>query len=129
MNASKLVCAALVFSFTLVFSCTLIAAEPRLVRMAAVPETKIVRKVAPVYPPDALDHQVQGVVKIKIMIAADGHVAQAHIVSGHPLLIQAALQAVRQWVFQPMGSEDQPIRVATEVEVPFHLSPNGAATK
>jgi len=129
MNAWKLVCAAMVFSLTLL--ATLSAADARIVRMAAVPEAKIVRKVPPVYPPDALDHQVQGVVKIKIMIAADGHVAQAHIVSGHPLLIQAALQAVRQWVFQPMGTEDQPIRVATQVEVPFHLSAsaNGVAAQ
>lgn len=115
MHASKLICAALLVSVTLA------AAGARIVRMASVPESKIVRKVAPVYPPDAIDHQVQGVVKLKILIAADGHVEQAHIVSGHPLLVQSALQSVRQWVFQPMTSEDQPVRVATQVEVPFHL--------
>jgi len=115
MHASKLICAALLVSVSLA------AASARVVRMASVPESKIVRKVAPVYPPDAIDHQVQGIVKLKILIAADGHVEQAHIVSGHPLLVQSALQSVRQWVFQPMTSEDQPVRVATQVEVPFRL--------
>jgi protein TonB len=117
----KLICAAAVFSLTLA------AADPQIVRMDSIPEAKIVRKAQPVYPPDALDHHVQGVVKIKILIAADGHVEQAHIAGGHPLLVHAALQAVRQWVFQPMGSEEQPIRVATQVEVPFRLDAAGAA--
>jgi protein TonB len=121
MHVSKLVCAAILLSVMLS------AADARIVRMASVPEDKIARKVAPVYPPDALDHQVQGVVKIKVMIAPDGHVAQAHIVRGHPLLIQAALQAVRQWVFQPMGTENEPIRVATQVDVPFRLPANNTA--
>lgn len=120
MNAWKLICSAAVFSLTLG------AADP-IVRMASIPEAKIVRKVQPAYPPDALDHHVQGVVKIKIIIAADGHVEQAHIVSGHALLAHAALQAVRQWVFQPMGSEERPVRVATEVEVPFRLDSSGAS--
>lgn len=95
--------------------------------MTSVPEAKIAHKVQPVYPPDAIDHQVQGIVKIKVLIAPDGHVEQAHIASGHPLLVQAALQAVKQWRFQPLGSEDQPIRVATEVEVPFRLHAIGGS--
>ncbi|HLX45599.1 MAG TPA: energy transducer TonB [Bryobacteraceae bacterium] len=119
MNASKLICAAAVFCLAVA------AADLKIVRMASVPEGKIAQKVAPVYPPDAIDHHIQGVVKIKVLIAADGHVEQAHIASGHPLLAHAALQAVKQWKFQPLGSEDQPIRVATEVEVPFRLNAPG----
>jgi TonB family protein len=121
MNAWKLIGAAAALCLTVA------AADLKIVRMASVPEAKIARKVQPVYPPDAIDHQIQGVVKIKILIAADGHVEQAHIASGHPLLRYAALQAVRQWVFRPLGSEEQPIRVATEVEVPFRLPASGAA--
>jgi TonB family protein len=117
----KLICAALACALTLA------AADARVVPMTSIPEAKIVRKVQPVYPPDAIVHHIEGVVKIKIVIGTDGHVTQAHIVGGHPLLVHSALQAVRQWVFQPMGSEDQPIRVATQVEVPFHLS--ATATK
>jgi TonB family protein len=119
MNASKLVCAAAVFCLALA------AADLKIVRMASVPEAKIAQKVQPVYPPDAIDHHIQGIVKIKVLIAADGHVEQAHIASGHPLLAHAALQAVKQWKFQPLGAEDQPIRVATEVEVPFRLNAIG----
>jgi protein TonB len=119
MNVWKLMCAAAICSLTVA------AADHRIVHVASVPEAKILHKVAPVYPPDAIDHQVQGVVKIKVLIAADGHVEQAHIASGHPLLVHAALQAVRQWKFQPLGSEEQPMRVATQVEVPFRLSAPG----
>jgi protein TonB len=121
MNVWKLLSAAAICCLTLA------AADRRIVRMESVPDAKIVHKVAPVYPPDAIDHRVQGVVKIKVLIAPDGHVEQAHIAGGHPLLGQAALQAVRQWQFQPLGTEDQPTRVITQVEVPFRLSAIGAA--
>lgn len=121
MNVWKLIGTAAILSLTLA------AADPQIVRMASLPEGKILRKVPAAYPPDALDHHIQGVVKIKILIAADGHVEQAHIVSGHPLLTHAALQAVRQWVFAPMGSEEQPIRVATQVDVPFRLDEPGVS--
>jgi len=122
MNGLKLMCAALLCSVALA------GAEARVARMASIPEGKIVHKVQPVYPPDAIDQHVEGVVKIKILIGADGHVTKAHIASGHPLLVHAALQAVRQWVYQPLGSDDQPLRVATEVEVPFRLSTLRGAT-
>ena len=63
-----------------------------------------------------------GVVKLKILIAADGHVEQAHIVSGHPLLVQAAKDAVSQWQYKPTLLNGEPVEVVTTIEVNFTLS-------
>jgi protein TonB len=110
---------------TAAFSIVLAAADSRIVRTVSVPESKITHKLQPVYPPDALDQHIQGVVKIKILIGTDGHVEQARLVSGHPLLAPAAIQAVKHWVFEPPTSEGQPVRLATQVEIPFRLDGNG----
>ena len=101
------------------------ADDVKLVRMQAMPESKILHKEQPVYPPDAAEHHIQGLVKLSVMIGTDGHVDRIHLVSGHRLLAQAAMQAVRRWVFAPTEAEGHAVKVMTQISVPFDLDAYG----
>ena len=100
-----------------------VIAEPysAVMHLRSVPDSQIVTKAQPVYPPDAADARIQGVVRIRILIGTNGHVQSAHLLSGNKLLAPAALQAVRQRVYKPFESQGKPVRVMTEVEIPFAL--------
>src|ERR1700722_55676 len=76
------------------------ATDRDIIRTQLIPESKIVRKVQPVYPANAADLHIEGTVKIAVVIAKDGHIENLRLISGHPLLAPAALQAVRQWKFE-----------------------------
>ena len=106
-------------------SLSLFAADMPMVRMRSMPESKIVTKVRPAYPPDAADLRIHGVVKMTVNIDQNGKVTSARLLSGHPLLAPAALQAVRKWVFQPTEVEGKPARVVTEIDIPFDLDRYG----
>jgi protein TonB len=80
---------------------------------------KLVRKVDPVYPPMAREARIEGTVRLGIVVAKDGQVANIQVNSGHPLLIPAALDAVKQWVYQPTLLNGEPVEVRTEVELKF----------
>jgi TonB family protein len=81
----------------------------------------LVKKVAPVYPPLAKQTRIQGKVKVLVVISKTGSVESVNVVSGHPLLVQAAIDAVRQWQYKPFLVDGQPVTVSTEIEVPFSL--------
>ncbi len=70
----------------------------------------LVRKVDPVYPSPA-----KGTIRIGVIIAKDGHVRSATLTGGDPLFADAALQAVRQWVYRPAVSNWEPVEVRSEV--------------
>jgi len=76
---------------------------------------------APQYPVIAKQTRVQGVVQIDAVLDVDGSVIEMKVVSGHPLLIQAALDAVRQWKYEPSYLNGQPIAVELIVNVTFVL--------
>jgi TonB family protein len=78
----------------------------------------VVKRVDPVYPALALQARIQGVVKLNVTIATDGSVKEIFVASGHPLLIPAALQAAKEWTFQPPVSE-----LTSLVEIAFTLPP------
>ena len=82
--------------------------------------TRLVNKVQPVYPPLARQARIEGVVLYAI-IGKDGSIEQLEVISGHPLLQQAALDAVRQWVYQPTLLEGKPVEVDTTIDVAFQL--------
>jgi TonB family protein len=63
------------------------------------PGISVIKFVAPVYPPIARTARVQGDVKVYLVVATDGTPQQVQVVSGHPMLKDAAMQAVRQWTF------------------------------
>jgi len=91
-------------------------------RMGSTPATSsLVRSVAPVYPPLARAAGVQGVVLLQTTINKSGQVVGVSVISGHPLLTDAAVEAVQQWTYQPMLLNGQPIDVITTVTVNFSL--------
>ncbi len=86
-----------------------------------VQDARILRRVTPAYPPLARQARISGAVLLKAVIAADGTVEQLEVVSGHPLLIQAALTAVQQWRYRPTLLNGQAVPVLTQIEVRFAL--------
>jgi TonB family protein len=78
-----------------------------------------IKDVAPVYPDAARQANVRGVVMVEIKIGTDGAVTDARILRSVPLLDQAALDAVRQWQYQPVVTDGKPIPVTLTVTVPF----------
>ena len=84
-------------------------------------EPKKVRHVPPVYPAMAQQAHVQGIVIIEAIIGTDGHVKEARVLRSKPLLDQAALEAVKQWVFTPSLLNGVPVPVIMTVTVNFTL--------
>ncbi len=87
--------------------------------------TFLLRKVAPTYPPLARQARIQGTVVLSIVISKEGKVRDMKLVSGHPMLASAAIEAVRQWRYRPYLSDDQPVEVETIVRVSFRM-PDGS---
>jgi periplasmic protein TonB len=83
---------------------------------------RVLNRVNPVYPPLARQTRISGTVRLHAIIAKDGTVQQLEVMSGHPLLVQAALDAVRQWRYQPTLLNGEPVEVDTTVDVIFSLN-------
>jgi protein TonB len=88
----------------------------------AVQAAKLVSGPRPAYPPLARATRTQGTVRIQAVIARDGSIRNLHLVSGPPLLVAVALEAVRQWRYQPTLLNGEPVEVITEIDVNFTLS-------
>jgi len=88
----------------------------------AVQAARLVNRVQPVYPPLARQTRISGTVKLHAIIGKDGSVQQLSVESGHPLLVQSALDAVRQWRYQPTLLNGDPVEVDTEIDVIFSLA-------
>lgn len=82
----------------------------------------LVKRINPVYPTLAKSARIQGAVKFTGIIGTDGTIQDLKVVSGHPLLVPAALAAVKQWVYQPTLLNGEPVQVITEITVNFTLS-------
>jgi len=82
---------------------------------------QLVNKTNPASPPLARQVRIQGTVKLEGVIGKDGTVQELKVVSGHPLLIQAALDAVRNWRYRPTMLNGQPVEVITTIDVNFTL--------
>jgi protein TonB len=76
----------------------------------------------PAYPPLARTARVQGTVKLQAIIARDGAIRDLQLISGPPLLVQVAIEAVRQWRYKPTLLNGEPVEVATEIDVTFTLN-------
>ena len=94
---------------------------PRVSIGGKVQAAKLLSGPAPVYPPLARQARISGVVRLEAIISRDGSIMDLRAVSGHPLLIPAALAAVERWVFRPTYLNGEPVEVATEIEVNFAL--------
>jgi protein TonB len=80
---------------------------------------RLAHRVQPIYPEEARKEKIKGTVKLNVIIAQDGKIQQIQVISGHPLLVQAVIDAVRQWEYQPTLLNGQAIEVDTEIEVGF----------
>jgi protein TonB len=82
----------------------------------------LIRQPKPSYPPLAKAARVQGTVKFEAEIGKDGTIQNLHLISGPPLLVQAAMQAVQQWQYKPTLLNGEPVVVITTIDVNFTLS-------
>lgn len=94
----------------------------RLIVGSGVQAAKILVRVTPPYPQLAKQARIQGAVKLEGIIAKDGTIQQLKVISGHPLLVTAALDAVRQWRYRPTHLNGEPVEVIAPIEVNFILS-------
>lgn len=83
---------------------------------------KKINDIRPTYPPLARQTRIQGTVRLHAIIAKDGSIQQLEVLSGHPLLVQSALDAVKQWRYQPTLLNGEPVEVDTTVDVIFSLN-------
>jgi protein TonB len=82
---------------------------------------KLLKKVLPEYPSLAKTARVSGAVRLLGVIAKDGTIQNLEVISGHPLLARAALDAVKQWVYQPTLLNGEPVEVIAPIDVNFIL--------
>jgi len=101
----------------------LVVATPHRVRMSqGVTSGLLIRRIQPVYPPVARIARIQGEVVLKAIINVNGEIENLQLVTGHPMLVPAALAAVRQWRYKPYLLNGQPVEVETSITVTFVLS-------
>ncbi len=114
-----------------ILSSTPSAAVPKLVTPAApkrirvsqgVTEGRLIHKVEPQYPMLARSARIQGQVLLTAIISKTGEIQNLVLVSGHPMLAPAAIEAVRQWRYRPFLLNDEPVEVETTITVNFALS-------
>jgi protein TonB len=96
---------------------------PKSIRVGGnVQAAKLLNQPKPQYPPLARQARIQGVVRFNAVIGRDGAIQNLTLVSGHPLLVPAATEAVRQWRYQPTLLNGEPVEVVTQIDVNFTLS-------
>ena len=99
-----------------------VAAPGALTIPGEVLSSKLISQAKPTYPPLAKAAHVQGTVRFQATIGKDGRVQNLELLSGPPLLVQAAMQAVQQWLYQPTQLNGNPVEVVTTIDVTFTLS-------
>jgi protein TonB len=97
------------------------AAPARIKQGGAVTAASIITQTHPNYPPLARQARIQGTVVLHAIIDKEGKVAQLEVISGHPLLVQAAMEAVKQWRYKPTQLNGEPVEVDTTIQVTFTM--------
>jgi len=98
-------------------------ATPQRVRVSSgVVSGLLLRKVQPNYPPLARQARIQGVVVLQAQISKEGAIENLQLISGHPMLAPAAIEAVKQWKYKPYLLNGEPVEVETQVQVNFTLA-------
>jgi len=96
----------------------------RVIRISSMLEGNLIRRVQPVYPPLARTAHIQGSVLVYALISKAGTMENVHAISGHPMLVPAAIDAVSQWRYRPYILNSEPIEVETQITVNFLLAGN-----
>ena len=98
-------------------------ATPQRVRVSqGVTQGLLIRKIQPPYPPLARQARIQGNVVLQAEISKSGDIQNLHLISGHPMLAPAAIEAVKQWKYRPYILNGEPVEVETQITVIFSLS-------
>lgn len=98
-------------------------ATPQRVRVSqGVTQGLLIRKIQPTYPPLARQARIQGSVLLQAEISKDGTIQNLRLISGHPMLAPAAIEAVKQWRYKPYILNGEPVEVETQITVNFTLS-------
>jgi protein TonB len=96
---------------------------PKRIRVGGqVESARVVFGPHPEYPPLAKMARIQGTVRLDAVISKDGTIQDLKVISGHPLLVRAALEAVQRWRYQPTLLNGDAVEVATEIDVNFTLA-------
>ncbi|MGA2370407.1 MAG: energy transducer TonB [Candidatus Korobacteraceae bacterium] len=82
----------------------------------------LIHQVKPQYPALARQARIQGTVALQAVIGKDGAVQNLRVLSGHPMLTEAAIDAVKQWLYRPYYLNGEPVEVDTQINVNFTLS-------
>ncbi len=102
---------------------TAVAAEDAVIRVGGnVQQANLVNKVTPVYPAQAKQDRVQGTVQLEVIIDKEGRVESVSVLGGPDPLVQAAVDAVKQWTYRPTLLNGEPVEVQTTVTVNFTLA-------
>jgi protein TonB len=83
---------------------------------------RLIRRVQPEYPRIAWLMRLAGTVRLRAIIGTDGSVQQLEVLGGNPILARAAVEAVRQWCYEPTRLDGQPVEVETNITVTFVLN-------
>jgi len=98
-------------------------ATPQRVRVSqGVTQGLLIRKIQPPYPPLARQARIQGNVVLQAEISKAGDIENLRLISGHPMLAPAAIEAVKQWKYRPYILNGEPVEVETQITVIFSLS-------
>jgi protein TonB len=90
-------------------------------RSEGVQEAHLLSRVEPQYPALAIQTRTEGTVRLHAIISRDGRITSLEVISGHPFLVKAALDAVRQWRYRPTLLNGEPVEVETSITVIFRL--------
>lgn len=96
--------------------------KERLQISAPVQQAMLIRRVEPVYPPLGIQLRREGRVELHAIISTDGSIQSLEVITGDPLFIQSALNAVREWRYRPTILDGQPIEVDTHITVVYTLN-------
>ncbi|HTA22033.1 MAG TPA: energy transducer TonB [Terriglobales bacterium] len=99
------------------------AVNPQRIRVSqGVTQGMIIRKIQPAYPPLARQARIQGPVVLQAEIGKDGSIQNLRLISGHPMLAPAAIEAIKQWKYKPYILNGEPVEVETTITFNFTLS-------
>lgn len=96
--------------------------SPYRLRVSRMMEGNLIYRVQPQYPALARQARVQGIVVLRAVISREGKIANLQVISGHPLLVKSAMDAVQQWRYRPYYLNDEAVEVETQITVNFTLS-------
>jgi TonB family protein len=100
-----------------------VVGAPQRIRVGGnVQSANLVKKVTPMYPPDAKAARIQGTVRFTATIGKDGSIINLELVSGDPMLATSAQDAVKQWMYKPTLLNGNPVEVITQIDVNYTLS-------